>query len=102
MQACGLHIEIRNDVNNAKKDPMQIRTFILSFSLMLQSLICLAESESMVVVKSGVFIRDSTTINSNAIGSVKFGEMVQVLNEPSAKDVVSCFNSPVFKMNQFA
>lgn len=68
---------------------MLIRRFILSFSLMLQSLICSAQSESMVVVKSGVFIRDSTTINSNAVGSVKFGEMVAVLNEPSAKDVVN-------------
>jgi uncharacterized protein YgiM (DUF1202 family) len=65
---------------------MQIRTFIFSFSLILQSLICSAQSESMVVVKSGVFIRDSTTINSNAVGSVKFGQMVQILNEPSAKD----------------
>jgi hypothetical protein len=68
---------------------MQIRRFIASFSLLLISLICPAQSEFMVVVKSGVFIRDSTTINSNVVGSVKFGQMVQVLNGPRAKDEVN-------------
>jgi hypothetical protein len=42
-----------------------------------------------VVVKSGILIRDSTTVNSNAVGSVKFGEMVQILDDPGIKDTVN-------------
>jgi hypothetical protein len=42
----------------------------------------------MVVARSGIFIRDSTTINSKSLCSVKFGEMVQLMYEVKTEDTV--------------
>ncbi|HYG00802.1 MAG TPA: SH3 domain-containing protein [Chryseosolibacter sp.] len=71
---------------------MSEKTLIVSISLLLQCLICAAQYESMVVVKSGISIREEPTLNSNKVASVKFGEMVEVLNQNEQKDTVDGMN----------
>jgi len=64
---------------------MNARTYLLSSLFTLTTLICIAQNELMVVAKSGLFIRDSTTINAKSVCSVKFGEMVEILERTTPK-----------------
>lgn len=66
-----------------------MKKIIISFAFLVKSMLCFAQTELMVVVKSGIVIRESATIKSKPIGSIKFGEMVDLLYEAGIADTVN-------------
>ena len=60
--------------------------FFLLFVLKAQP-VC--AQEYMVTVRSGVFIRDSSGVQSKAVGSVKYKEVIQVIDRPFRTDFVN-------------
>ncbi|MFZ6009693.1 MAG: SH3 domain-containing protein [Bacteroidota bacterium] len=78
---------------------MKTKIYLLASVLAFSNLFCIAQTEMMVVAKSGIAIRESATTKAKSVGSVKFGEMVLLIDhqEPSTPDTVDGMTGEWFK-----